>query len=244
MPPVSKSSQKLLPRKPRVQIEYDVEIGGALRKTELPWVTGVMADLSGSNSGNLKDLENRSFAEVDADNFDSYLKSQTPGLDYVVPNVLSGEGSIGVNVTLEKLGDFTPDEMARKIGADIEEIKLVKVKEGSHEYYQITQDGPMSRQLGETCDSLNKLASTDYIAMKLGDKAAALEVALIDDLKDPNKSILRITRKGPLAKLLDTRDQLKELLTKAGSKSGARKILDEITADPELMRQIVQDNDN
>ena len=69
MPKPSTSSQKLLPRKPRVQIEYDVEVGGAIRKTELPWVTGVMADLSGDNAGTLKDLKDRSFADVEAENF-------------------------------------------------------------------------------------------------------------------------------------------------------------------------------
>ena len=238
------SSQKLLPRKPRVQIEYDVELNGSIRKTELPWITGILADLSGDNADALKDLENRKFADVDAENFDDYLKSQAPRTTFAVDNLLSDEGRMGVDVTFEKIGDFTPDVLARKIGAETEEIKIVKVREGGSDFYQIDQGGPMSLQLGETCDSLNKLASVDYIGMKLGENAAALEVALITDRKDPNKSVLRITRKGPLAKLLDTRNELKELLTKASSKSGARKMLDEITADPDLMRKIVQDTEN
>lgn len=243
MPKPSKSSQKLLPRKPRVQIEYDVEVGGALRKTELPWVTGVMADLSGDNAGTLKDLKDRNFAEVDAENFNSYLKSQAPRVNFAVDNLITGEGRMGVDVTFEKLEDFTPDQFARKIGADIEEIKILKVKEGRTETYQITQDGPMSQQLGDSCDSLDKLASPDYIGMKLGEKPANLEVVLIPDAKDPNKSVLRVTRKGHLAKLLDARNQLKELLIKVDGKAGVQKVLDEMLADPSLMRQIVDENE-
>jgi type VI secretion system ImpB/VipA family protein len=244
MPKPSKSSQKLLPRKPRVQLEYDVEVGGAIRKTELPWVTGVMADLSGDNAENLKELKDRSFAEVDAENFNAYLKSQAPRINFAVDNLISGEGRMGVDVTFEKLEDFTPDQFARKVGADIEEIKIIKTKEGRTDFYQIAQAGPMSLALGETCDSLDKLASPDYVGMKLGEKAADLEVMVIPDAKDPNKSILRITRKGHLAKLLDARNQLKELLIKVDGKSGVQKVLDEMLTDPSLMRQIVDGNEN
>ena len=241
MPKPSKSSQKLLPRKPRVQIEYDVEIGGALRKTELPWVTGVMADLSGDNAGTLKDLKDRSFADVDAENFDSYLKSQAPRVNFAVDNLITGEGRIGVDVNFERLEDFTPDQFARKVGAEIEEVKLTKAKDGKTEFYQIKQDGPMSLQLGDSCDSLDKLASVDYIGLKLGEKAANLEVIVIPDSKDPNKSVLRITKKGHLAKLLDARNQLKELLIKVDGKSNVQKVLDEMLADPSLMREIVDE---
>jgi type VI secretion system ImpB/VipA family protein len=244
MPKPSKSSQKLLPRKPRVQIEYDVEVGGAIRKTELPWITGVMADLSGDNAGTLKEMKDRSFADVDAENFNAYLKSQTPRVNFAVDNLISGEGRMGVDVTFEKLEDFTPDQFARKVGAEIEEIKLTKVKEGKSEFYQIKQDGPMSLQLGETCDLLDKLASVEYVGMKLGEKASNLEVVVIPDAKDPNKSVLRITKKGHLAKLLDARNELKELLIKVDGKSNVQKVLDEMLADPSLMRQIVEDNNN
>ena len=99
----------------------------------------------------------------------------------------------------------------------------------------------MSLQLGESCDSLDKLASEDYIGMKLGEKAANLEVVLIPNPKDPNKSVLRITKKGHLAKLLDARNQLKELLIKVDGKSNVQKVLDEMMTDPSLMREIVED---
>lgn len=244
MPKPSNSSQKLIPRKPRVQIEYDVEIGGALRKTELPWITGVMADLSGDNSGTLKELRDRSFAEVDSENFDGYLKSQTPRVNFAVDNLISGEGRMGVDVTFEEMNDFTPDQLARKVGAEIEEIKILKVKEGRSESYQIAQNGPMSLQLGDSCESLDKLASADYIGMKLGEKAADLEVMLIPDARDTNKSVLRITRKGHLAKLMDARNQLKELLIKVDGKSSVQQVLDDMLTDPALMRQILEDKEN
>jgi len=226
-----------------VQIEYDVEVGGAIRKSELPWVTGVMADLSGDNAGMLKELKDRSFADVDAENFNAYLKSQAPRVNFAVDNLISGEGRMGVDVSFERLEDFTPDQFARKVGAEIEEIKLTKVKEGKNEFYQIKQDGPMSLRLGETCDLLDKLASEEYVGMKLGEKASDLEVMLIPDARDPNKSVLRITKKGHLAKLLDARNQLKELLIKVDGKSSVQKVLDEMLADPSLMRQIVEDNE-
>ncbi|MEI6605834.1 MAG: type VI secretion system contractile sheath small subunit, partial [Verrucomicrobiota bacterium] len=225
------------------QIEYDVEVGGAIRKSELPWVTGVMADLSGDNAGMLKELKDRSFADVDAENFNAYLKSQAPRVNFAVDNLISGEGRMGVDVSFERLEDFTPDQFARKVGAEIEEIKLTKVKEGKNEFYQIKQDGPMSLQLGETCDLIDKLASEEYIGMKLGEKASDLEVMLIPDARDPNKSVLRITKKGHLAKLLDARNQLKELLIKVDGKSSVQKVLDEMLADPSLMRQIVDNNE-
>lgn len=244
MPKPSKSSQKLLPRKPRVQIEYDVEVGGSLRKTELPWITGVMADLSGDNVSTLKDLKERSFAEVDAENFDSYLKSQTPRVNFAVENLISGGGRMGVDVTFEKLADFTPDQFARKVGAEIEEITLTKVKDGQKSYYKIKQDGPMSLRLGESCESLALLESGDYIGLKLGEKETDLEVIVIPDVKDPDKAILRITKKGPLAQLLDVRNQLKELIVKVDGKSSIQRVLDELLADPAKMREIVEDNGN
>lgn len=235
----TKSSQKLLPRKPRVQIEYDVEIGGSIKKTELPWITGVLDDLSGDNSSQLKDINNRSFTEVDAENFNAYLKSQAPRVNFGVDNLISGEGRMGVDVTFERLEDFTPDQFARKVGAEIEEVKVKKVKEGKTEFYEIVQNGEMSIALGANCESLDKLCSVEYIAMKLGEKADHIEAIFLPELKDPDKGTLRITKKGHLARLLDARNQLKELLIKVDGKASIQKVLDDMLADPTLMRSIV-----
>jgi type VI secretion system ImpB/VipA family protein len=239
MPKKSSSSQKLLPRKPRVQIEYDVETGGAIRKVELPWVTGVLADLSGANEGELPDLKDRKFSDVDADNFDEYLKSQKPRVQFSVDNLISGEGRIGVDVTFDSLEEFRPDLVARKVGAEIEDVRILREKNGSGHTYRIEQDGPGSLALGETIESLDKLQNVTFVAYKLGVQPADIEVQLLPDVRDPNKSVLRITRKGPLAKLLDARNQLKELLIKVDGNSSAKKELEKLLGDRELLSGIV-----
>lgn len=239
MPKKSSSSQKLLPRKPRVQIEYDVEIGDAIRKTELPWVTGVMADLSGANSGELPEMKDRKFSEVDADNFNDYLKSQKPRVQFAVENSITEEGRMGVDVTFEKLEDFSPDVVARKIGAEIEDVKIVQEKEGSQVVYRIVQDGPFSQALGETSDSLDKLATPSFVAYRLGEKPDDIEVQISRDLRDPKKSVLRITKKGPLAKLLDARNQLKELLLKVDGNSSGQKALAELLDDKDFLNGVL-----
>lgn len=235
----SSSSQKLLPRKPRVQIEYDVEIGDAIRKTELPWITGVMSDLSGANAGQLPDLKDRKFSEVDSDNFNDYLKSQKPRVQFAVDNSITGEGRMGVDVTFERLEDFSPDLVARKVGAETEDVKIRREKTGALVIYHIQQDGPFSLALGESIDSIDKLASEAFVAYQLGVKPGDIEVQLSHDLRDPDKSVLRITKKGHLAKLLDARNQLKELLIKVDGNSSGQKALAELLEDRSILSGIV-----
>jgi type VI secretion system ImpB/VipA family protein len=239
MPKQSSSSQKLLPRKPRVQIEYDVETNGAIRKVELPWVTGVLADLSGANSDQLADIKDRKFAEVDADNFDEYLKSQKPRVRFAVENQISGEGQIGVDLSFESLGEFRPDLVARKVGAETEDVLITRHKEGRGYLYRIAQDGPASLALGESTDSMDNLANVTFVAYKMGVQPDDLEVQVVPDIRDPDKFILRVTRKGPLAKLLDARNQLQELLLKVDGNSDAKKALERLIEDPELLSGIV-----
>ncbi len=114
------SSQKFVGRNraPRVQIEYDVEIYGSQKKVQLPFVMGVMADLSGKPAEPLPSLADRSFLEIDVDNFDARLKSMKPRVAFPVPNTLGGAGSgdnISVDITFESLADFSPDAIARKV---------------------------------------------------------------------------------------------------------------------------------
>jgi len=111
------SSQKFVARNraPRVQIEYDVELYGAEKKVELPFVMGVMADLSGKPSEALPPVGNRKFLEIDVDNFDERLKSCKPRVAFQVPNTLTGEGSLSIDVTFEKMEDFSPAALARKV---------------------------------------------------------------------------------------------------------------------------------
>jgi len=113
------SSQKFIARNraPRVQIEYDVEVYGAEKKVELPFVMGVMGDLSGKPSEALPPVADRKFLEIDVDNFDDRLKSCKPRVAFQVPNTLTGEGNISVEMTFESMDDFSPAAVARKVDA-------------------------------------------------------------------------------------------------------------------------------
>lgn len=111
------SSQKFIARNraPRVQIEYDVELYGAQKKIQLPFVMGVLADLSGKPADPLAPVADRKFLEVDVDNFDSRMKAMKPRVAFQVPNALTGEGSINVDLTFDSMDDFSPAAVARKV---------------------------------------------------------------------------------------------------------------------------------
>ncbi len=113
------SSQKFIARNraPRVQIEYDVEIYGAEKKMQLPFVMGVLADLSGNPAEPLPQVTERKFLDVDVDNFDDRLKAMKPRVSFQVPNTLTGEGNISVDITFESMEDFSPAAIARKVDA-------------------------------------------------------------------------------------------------------------------------------
>jgi type VI secretion system protein ImpB len=111
------SSQKFIARNraPRVQIEYDVEVYGAEKKVQLPFVMGVLADLSGQPAEPLAPVADRKFLDIDVDNFDDRLKAMKPRVAVQVPNTLTGEGNIAVDLTFESMDDFTPAAIARKV---------------------------------------------------------------------------------------------------------------------------------
>jgi len=111
------SSQKFIARNraPRVQIEYDVELYGAQKKVQLPFVMGVMSDLSGKPEDPLPPVADRKFLEVDVDNFDARMKSMKPRVAFQVENTLTGEGSLPVDITFESMDDFSPAAVARKV---------------------------------------------------------------------------------------------------------------------------------
>jgi type VI secretion system protein ImpB len=113
------SSQKFIARNraPRVQIEYDVELYGAEKKVQVPFVMGVMSDLSGKPAEELAPIEDRKALEIDVDNFDSRLKAMKPRVAFAVPNTLTGEGNLSVDITFESMDDFSPAAVARKVGA-------------------------------------------------------------------------------------------------------------------------------
>ena len=113
------SSQKFISRNraPRVQIEYDVELYGSKKKVQLPFVMGVLSDLSGKPAEPLAPIADRKFTDVDVDNFDAFLKAQKPRVAFQVPNTLTGEGSINLDITFESMEDFSPAAIARKVDA-------------------------------------------------------------------------------------------------------------------------------
>lgn len=111
------SSQKFIARNraPRVQIEYDVEVYGAQKKVQVPFVMGVMSDLSGANNAELPAIEERKALEIDVDNFDTRLQAMKPRVSFAVPNTLTGEGNLSVDITFENMDDFSPAAVARKV---------------------------------------------------------------------------------------------------------------------------------
>ncbi|KAG9607456.1 hypothetical protein KCV01_g5080, partial [Aureobasidium melanogenum] len=111
------SSQKFIARNraPRVQIEYDVELGGSQKKVSIPFTMGVMADLSGANGAALPPVDERKAVEFDTDNFNDRMASIAPSLSLDVDNLLTGEGQLHVDMTFRHMDDFSPDAVARQV---------------------------------------------------------------------------------------------------------------------------------
>jgi type VI secretion system protein ImpB len=116
---MAQSSQKFIARNrpPRVQIEYDVELYGAEKLVQIPFVMGVLADLSGKPKPDapVVPVDDRKFLEIDAENFSERLKAMKPHVAFRVPNTLTGEGDLNIDLTFESLDDFSPAAIARKV---------------------------------------------------------------------------------------------------------------------------------
>lgn len=116
---MSDSGQKFIGRnrKPRVHITYDVETYGARKSVELPFVMGVISDLSGKSEVAKKELKDRDFTEFDVDNFDKRMAAIAPRAAFLVDNEIEGEGKIGVDLTFKKMEDFEPGKVAQSVPA-------------------------------------------------------------------------------------------------------------------------------
>jgi type VI secretion system protein ImpB len=116
---MAQSGQKFIKqnRPPRVQIEYDVELEGAQKKVDLPFVMGVMGDLSGNPQEPLEDVATRKFLEIDNDNFDKRMKAVKPRIAITVPNTLTKEGNLSVDMTFQSMEDFSPERIAENVPA-------------------------------------------------------------------------------------------------------------------------------
>ena len=103
-------------RKPRVHITYDVEVGDAIEQKELPFVAGVLADLSGDNRDQLPRIKERKFVEIDRDNFQQALAGMKPKIAFSVPNRLANDDSrIGLELSFSHLDDFGPEAVAQQV---------------------------------------------------------------------------------------------------------------------------------
>lgn len=157
---MAKSGQRFIKenRAPRVHIEYEVETFGSRQKVELPFVMGVMSDLSGKSNVEKKVLDKRDFQEFDIDNFDQRMAAIAPRAAFHVDNTLTGDGKMAVDLTFKTMDDFSPGAVAKNTPA--------------------------------------------------------------------------------LAKLLETREQLSDLMLYMDGKDGAQGLLDTVLRDPELMASL------
>ncbi|WP_206244450.1 type VI secretion system contractile sheath small subunit [Novosphingobium terrae] len=116
---IAKSGQRFIKenRAPRVHIEYEVETYGSRQKIELPFVMGVLSDLSGKSLVDKKDVAKRDFVEFDMDNFDERLEAIAPRAAFAVDNTLTGDGKLAVDLTFKSINDFLPGEVVKNVPA-------------------------------------------------------------------------------------------------------------------------------
>ncbi len=167
------NSQKFIGRNraPRVQIEYDVELYGSPKKVQIPFVMGVMADLSGDVKEPLPPVDDRKFLAIDIDNFDDRMKSMKPRVAFSVPNTLTGEGNLSVDITFESMDDFSPAAVARKVDA------LAKLLEARSQLSNLItyMDGKSGAE-----ELISKVLNDPALLKSLADKA---KPALTDESK-------------------------------------------------------------
>jgi len=164
------SSQKFIAknRAPRVQIEYDVELNGAEKKVNLPFVTGVMSDLSGKSEVTPPSVDERPMVEFNAENFDDRMKSIKPRVAFNVANTLTGEGNLAVDMTFDSMDDFSPGAVAKKVGG-LKELMQARQELSNLLSYM---DGKSGAE-----ELLNKILADPALLKALSQKAKAPEGA-------------------------------------------------------------------
>jgi type VI secretion system protein ImpB len=162
-------------RRPRVQITYDVETNGAMQKVEMPFVVGVLADLSGKPTEPLKPLKERKVVNIDRDNFNDVLYRAAPRAAVRVKDCLSGgDGKLAVELNFKHIDDFEPAKIAEQV-APLKELldlrrqlsQLLSKMEGNTKLEQLLMDVMSNRE------KANNLAQ--YLGAK--DEAAKAEEA-------------------------------------------------------------------
>lgn len=154
-------------RRPRVQITYDVETGGSMRKVELPFVVGVLADLSGQPKEKLKALKDRKVVAIDRDNFNSVLQKSAPRVAMKVQNRLTDEDTkLAVELNFKHIDDFEPARVAEQIPALRE---LLSMREKLTQLLsKMEGNDKLEELLGDVLTNTEKAME---LAKKLGDDA-------------------------------------------------------------------------
>lgn len=172
----SKSGQRFIKenRAPRVHIEYEVETFGALQKISLPFVMGVMSDLSGKSHVEKKALDKRDFVEFDMDNFEQRMEAIAPRAAFNVDNTLTGDGKLSIDLTFKSMEDFSPGKIAKNVPAL---AKLLEAREELHDLmlYMDGKDGAqelLDRVLKDP-DLLKALAAAKPQATEGGEEPPA-----------------------------------------------------------------------
>jgi len=144
-------------RSPRVHITYDVETGDAIELKELPFVMGVVADLSGKPADPLPRMRDRKFVEIDRDNFDDVMKGMKPRLAFQVDNKLAADDTkIGVELRFNRLEDFDPEQVARQVDP------LRKLMEVRRELSGLLAKADGNEKLGERLGEI--IGNTELLA--------------------------------------------------------------------------------
>ncbi len=171
---MDKSGQRFIRenRKPRVHIEYEVETYGSRQKIELPFVMGVMSDLSGKSDVEKKPFEQRDFLEFDMDNFEERMDSIAPRAAFAVENSLTGEGRLGVDITFRTLEDFSPGRIARTVPAL---AKLLEAREQLNDL-MLYMDGKAGAQ-----DLLDRVLKDPALMQALAEERAREDAAAASD---------------------------------------------------------------
>jgi type VI secretion system protein ImpB len=165
----AKSGQRFIKenRAPRVHIEYEVETFGSRRKVELPFVMGVMSDLSGKSERPKSSLDQREFEEFDIDNFEQKMEGIAPRAVMAVDNKLTGEGKFSVALDFKSMKDFTPGAVAKNVP---ELAKLLEARQQINDLmlYMDGKDGAQGvlDDVLKNPDMLKALAAARPVALK------------------------------------------------------------------------------
>ncbi len=165
-------------RPPRVQITYDVEIGDAVEKRELPLVVGVLADLAGKPASAPPKMKDRRFVEIDRDNFDEIMAKIAPRLDMSVPDTMKGDGNLKVELNFKQFSDFHPEAIVQQVP------RLQKLLQARLEL----------RDLSEKIDRREQLRAQLQMTQHSIDKAKTRLIDQIQDAARVEQERLSLTR--------------------------------------------------